>query len=341
MKTKRYSKLLRILGSVGILAIALLPALPAVADTSLPSSTPSVLSFNMYRNIIEPGDMVLLIYANIPYTSIPTNPVTETFIWRMLSTNGTTEYGSTVGCAFKNKGYGYNLYSMYWNADNVSALLSWGIPYIIKLSGNPAAFDTPPEYNFQLSTADYTTANVSEDVKAEMGARIMTIADDLNQKWALSSSLYLTSEVETGTVLSLQGEAFFRGAILGIQGMVPEVFSYVVKDIDATPRTWEENYSSNLTTQWQGTWVDTAKSAGGTFFGTSFDLTSFVILGGLALGALIATIIIAGDAWSGLIDSCIVIILGARLGMFGLGYLALIVALCWLFVSFKLKRVFQ
>lgn len=338
MKRARLVNLSRISILSAILLAVVLSATPVYADTAYPDGDPTIESFNVYRNLLETGDMLLLIYSNIPYDApVPDDPVTETYIWRMIDTDNVTELGSTVGYAFQDRGYGYNVCSMYWDADNVTNLgIVWGTEYTIRLSGNPAAFDTPRTYNFSLSSTDYTSSTTTANVREEMGTRIISVATELNIKWALHSDYYLTLEIETGTVLSIYGEAFFRGAILGLQGMCPQIFRFVVTDMDVTAREWEEDYTANLTGQWAGTWVGTAKDAGAALFGTDYDLTSLIIMAGFAIGVVVCNLMVAGDTWAGVVDACFILLIGSRLALFGLGYLALIAALCMLYISARM-----
>jgi len=318
-----------------LLAALLLSATPVYADTPDPDTAPTVQEINLYQNLLVTGDLLALIYANIPYTDLPDTPVTETFIWQFLSTDNVTGFGSTVGTNYNDDGYGYNLYSIYLSADNVTSFgIVWGTSYTMRLSGNPAVFDTPPVYNFILNAGDYSTETVTADVKAELATRILTLADDLDSKWGLPTSLL--TQNETATVLSTYGEAFFRGTIHGLQAMAPSVFSVIIRVIDVSDREWTDEYSENVTSQWAGTWIETAKEGGKVLFGTTYDLLSIILLlvmcGGLWYGNLTLT----GDSWNGLIDVSVAGIIGARLAMFDLGFLLLIAALLWIYISAKI-----
>lgn len=321
-----------------ILAIFLLCGTPVYADTADPDSDPSIESFNVYRNLRHTGDWLLVIYANIPYGTPPSTPVTQTFIWRLMALDGVTELGRTVGYAYNANGYGYNVYSMYWTAAEVTANgMVWNTAYGVRLSGNPAVFDTPPVYNYNLAIGDYSTLTVTADVQAELGARILTIAGELDTNWGLPTSLL--NEVEVGTVLSIYGEAFFRGAIFGLQSLAPTIFSVIIRNLEIIDRTWTDNYTVNLTTQWSGTWVETARAAGQALFGTSYDMMSVIMMLLMAFGLLIANVMLTGDHWNGLVDVAVFAIVGARLAMYDFAFLLLIVALFWFYISAKVWKV--
>jgi len=320
--------------------VLLFSATPVYADTPDPDAPPTLVEANVYRNLIETGtptgDMLFLIYANIPYATVPNTSVTETFIWRLMDTDNVTELGSTVGCAYNDDGYGYNVYSMYFNADNVSSLLTWGASYTLRLSGNPTVFDTPPVYNFVINTVDYSTAATQAESQAELAARILYLAGDLDNKWGLASIYSLLTQNETATVLSIYGEAFFRCAINGLQSMAPTVFSVVIRAIDIDPRDWDPEYSENVTGQWAGTWAETAQEAGKALFNTSYDLLSVIMLLAMSAGLLIGNLAITGDHWNGLVDVAILGVIGARLGMYDMAFLILVAAICWIYIGMKI-----
>lgn len=315
----------------------LFSASPVYADTLDPDSDPTIQSFNVYRNLRETGDFLLVIYANIPYTVLPDTSVTETFIWRLLDTDGTTELGSTLGTNYNEDGYGFNVYSMYFTAAEVTALgIVWATAYPVRLSGNPVVFDTPPVYNYSLAAPDYSSETVQADVQSELAARILTISADLTNKWGLAPAVDLLTETEVGTVLSIFGEAFWRGAINGIQSMAPAAFSVIIRVIDVESREWSTNYTDNLTNQWAGTWVETAQEGGKALFGTDYDLLSVIMILLFAGGLMVGNIMLTGDMWNGFADVAVVGVIGARLGMFDFGILMLIAAMAWIYISAKI-----
>lgn len=334
-------KKLRLLILLGLLVMLVLPATPAYADTPDPDSTPTVQQINVYRNMREAGDMLVLIYANIPYGAIPSTPVTETFIWSMLDTDNVTELGSTVGYAYnvgthQDDGFGWNVFSMYWDSGNVTALgIVWNTNYLIRLAGNPVVFDTPPEYNYAISITDYSTETVQANVQAELANRIISIANDLDVKWGLSSVYSLLIEEEAAATLSIYGQAFFRGAIYGLQALAPGAFPVEIRTIDVPAREWDPEYSENVTEQWGGTWIDTAQAAGEALFGTDYDLLSVIMILVMGVGLLIGNIQLTGDHWNGLVDVALLMVIGARLAMFDLAFLILVAAICWMYIGTK------
>jgi len=330
-------KRIRVVGIFLIILAVFLGATPVYADTPDPDNDPTIEEINIYRNLLVTGDWLTLIYANIPYGIPPSTSVSQTFIWRLMHTDNVTELGDTIGCAYNDDGYGYNVYSMYLSATEVGAKgMVWGTPYTIRLSGNPAVFDTPPIYNYVVNAGDYSTETVQSNVQAELASRIFVLAADLDTKWGLSTIYSLLTQNETATVLSIYGEAFFRCAIHGLQSMAPTAFSVIIRVIDVPSRNWTSEYSTNLTNQWAGTWIETAQEAGDALFGTDYNLLSIIMLLIMCGGLMVGNIMLTGDHWNGFIDCALLAVVGARLGMYDLGFLILLTALCWIYISAKI-----
>lgn len=322
-----------ILGLMATLTIAT----PAFA-IALPDSTPSVIKKYVYRNLIESGDKLVVWEANIPYAVTPTTPVTQTFTWRLIGTDGTTELGTTTGYAYDKLGYGYNVYSMYFAAaDN----FTWGTAYTLRLSGNPIHFGAPPEYNFTIAVSDYTSLTTQADNQAALAATVLLLAQDLNIAWGLTTATSLLTEDEASTVLSVYGEAVFRGSIYSLQSMAPTVFSHIITNLTLTNRTFGTGYSDNITNQWAGTWVQTAKAAGNTLWGTSYDLMSILLVLICCAGVIGLNVWASGDIWAGLLDSGNVAIVMARLAFYPLAFLSLIGALLWIYTGGKIWGQFR
>jgi len=55
----------------------------------------------------------------------------------------------------------------------------------------------------------------------------------------------------------------------------------------------------------------------------------------MAGGLLIGNIMLTGDHWNGMVDVALLGVIGARLGMFDLGFLILVAAICWIYIGTK------
>lgn len=310
--------------------LVIFPGVPCFADQATPDSTPSV-EVDIYGNILETNDRLFIIYANIPYGTTPDEPVTEAFIWSLIDTDGVTTLGTTTGFSFVDNGYGYNVYSFYFSA---AEALSWNTAYTVRLSGNPTIFDTPPVYNYPVDNADY--ADNTSSVRTSIAERVLYLANQLNIEWNLSASSYLTYESEIGSVLSILGESFFRNAIYGLQSLAPSCFRFNLSNVTDTTRTWDTEYTDNLSSQSTGTWVEDAQSGGAAMLNTSYDLATIILVVVIAVAVFFATMALSkGDVWASMIDAGLVLILTSRTGMFDAVFVGLLVAISWLYISLK------
>jgi hypothetical protein len=336
---KKFAKLQAFFWAGALIAaiMTVVTASPVLADTPHPDSQPLVEEVRVWRNLLETGDRLYVIYANIPYATTPDDPVTSTFIWQIVDTDNVTILGSTVGYAYNDDGYGYNVWSLYFDA---AANLTWEQTYLARLIGNPAFFESPPVYSNQIGANDYTSFNATADVQSELTTWVINTAHDLDNKWGLSAANSLIIELETATVLSAFGETVFRGCIFGLQAMAPNAFRVVLQEIDIDERTWGTDYADNLSNQWAGTWVETAMAGGQALFNTGYDLVTIIMMGLGCVGLVYANAKLQNDIWMGAVDIAYILIVFARLGFYPLGFLAMVCALCVLFIGAKIFRVF-
>lgn len=331
---------MKLTGAILVSLIAFfLIATPVFADTPDPDSTPTV-EIDIYGNVLETGDMLVLAYANIPYAAAPSTDVTETFSWSFR--DGANVFGSTTGFVYQGGGYGYNVYGIYLSAANVTANgIVWGTPYDLRLAGSPALFADPPVYDFSIDAADYTDNN-ADTVKSTLASRIIFIATDLDSKWGLSTTTSLVESTDTGTALSIRGETVFRGAIIGIQAMALDAFAVQITILDYTARTWSDNYIAQLENQYTGTWIETSREAGAALFGATYDLLTVIIMVGLGGGLIAANIMLTSDFFNAMIDVGVLMVFGARLDFYDFFFLLMIAAVCAIYVSRTLWfRVFS
>jgi hypothetical protein len=326
-------KRFRVVSLLAAAIMALVFVVPAYADQANPDVAPAVKEFNVYHNLLETNDYLLLIYAEIRYATTPNATSTDAFWWRLFDDTNTTEYGYATTYAFHDKGYGYHVTALYF--DNTTAP-TWGEECFVRLVGNAGIFSVPPTYTFQVLAADYTTTTTQVDVRNDMAARVLELAGDLVARWELSINQTFLYEGEVQTYLSTAGQAYFRGAIPGLQGLCPQVFPYSLTDVNIVDRNWTLTYTNSLANQWVGTWVEDAQQAGKEFFEVDYDLTSVFLVLILAAAILVANVMLAGDTWAGMIDVSVVLIATARLGLYGLGFLGLLAAIGIVYISLKI-----
>lgn len=317
--------------TIGLMSFAL-PVYAAIAE---PDDTPEIITKKCYRNLLETGDFLIVWEANVPYGTTPDDPISDTFIWELISTDGVTVLGSTTGWPYQDAGYNYQCLSMYFDADEA---IAWqpDLNYTLRLSGNPIAFADPPIYSYSVISSEYSSISETETARLELAADIILIASDLDLQWDLSTSL--VSDDETGQVLSIFGQAYFRGAIYGLQSLAPALFALAFSDIDLEDRVWTDSYVATLDAQYEQTWVETAKQGGADMWGVDFDLISIIILIVLVIGIFIGNTMLTNNHWNGAIDVAFILVITAKLGYYGLEYLGLIAAVCVIYLGMRLFK---
>lgn len=337
MKSNRITQVKKTLIAVFIACFATLSFSSTVLAIDLPDSDPNIENIDAYRNILETGDMLVIVYENTPYTVTPDTVYSDAFIWRMYDTDGTTELAQAVGYNYNESGYGYNVVSFYFAAADAP---TWELPYTLTCTGTATAFDEPPEYNFMMAASDYSSLTDTALVKAAIAERILELATDLNVKWALSTTYYLTDEYETGTKLSVYGQAFFREAIYGCQGMAPAAFPFSLTSITNEDRSWTDTYAGELEGIYTGTSLEDSITAGEELLDVDYNLLGMLMVLGLIVMVIFAHWYLgSGNRWTGLVEATPVIVIGTRIGMMGMVEASFFTALMFLYITARTFKV--
>ncbi|KKK70070.1 hypothetical protein LCGC14_2927660, partial [marine sediment metagenome] len=109
-----------------ILLIAILATIvPANRAQAIAAPTSLELnSIQAFQNTVESNDILFVARYDIDYGSIPTETVTEAFIFRLM--NGVTELGSTAPFTYINNGYDEGAIALYFPASQVDLLgITW------------------------------------------------------------------------------------------------------------------------------------------------------------------------------------------------------------------------
>ena len=290
----------------GIFMVAF-PGPASAADPANPDLI-QVTSVLVSTNITAEHDFVLVFHYNIYYSgSTPNETAQDIFIFSLLSTDGSEELGAVLPYPYYNAGFDQGASAVYFNAFDAP---TWGQAYILRIAGNPAYFNDPPILNYYLASSDYWDSGNQTENQAYMGDYILNVADDLEVQWDTE----LTEQTVVGTVLSETGEAYFRGAIPGLQVMCPNIF--YVRAISPTyeERAWATTQSDVYQARFQDTFVGDALDAAGGLF----NVEARVISGGFILAAIIGTMIICqvkfGNTTPGLIAGGGIFVFGAVMG---------------------------
>ncbi len=221
----------------------------AEAVTAQPSSV-SIGDTAVYNSLISDNDTLIVGTYNVVYGTTPSDTIDKTFIFKLL--DGSALIGSVTAYPYYNYGYGLGVFSFYFPADNG---VTWGQPYTIAVSENPAAFVSPISYSFNLETSDYSPYTSNQTANRQLlQTKITIIAQQLTIAWGMVSTP-LTEQSGSGIILSSYGESYFRNAIYGIQMMCPSLFLLQNTNLDYTPRSWDYSFALALQNTFLGTWV--------------------------------------------------------------------------------------
>lgn len=220
--------------AAALIFVAMLALLPASAAAVIPQpdSDPQILTHDVYRNLLEPGDFLVVVEYNIPYASPPTTSAGDTYILRMMSVDGLTQLGSNIPYPYNDFGYNYGVTSIYFTAAQVTSLgLTWEAAYILRLEGNPLQFAAaPPLAIYALAAGDYDPSTTADGSRAALATKVIAIAEVLQAQWAIT----LLTSGPSAPVLNSTGAQYFGLAIRSLVNMAPQAFSSLIVQPIAT-----------------------------------------------------------------------------------------------------------
>jgi hypothetical protein len=308
MKRRKWRLILKfIIFTICILAAIVIPT-AIFAIIAQPTTTPSLSNLFANRNLLVEGDMLIYGTYNIPYTSLPTTYSSETFSFRLLSLNGTTEYASNKPFVYFDNGYNVGVFSLYLTNNT-----TWGMECTLRISENPAMFDAPV-YNDTTFYASYYSTETTQDAnKSQLAEKIIAIA---NYVQPFYPTYTLTQSISGSYVLSSPtGETYFCGAIPLLQYMAPTLFLLQSYSADVSTANWTTDLFDTYEERFNGLWVGNATNATATQFNiTPMMLTSMILILPLCVGAIIVSSRKYQRAEPGYVFCSIILILGAVMG---------------------------
>lgn len=299
------------------------------ADTAAPNLTAINESY-VWRNVLETGDYLLVARYAVNYTTIPSTDISDTFVFRLMDTDNINELGVVEAYPYQNLGYGQGIVAWYYDAATAPA---WGVPYWIRIEGKVGVFTSPPVYNYNMSAVSYSDKTIQSEVRAEIANTLIEMAKTVGGAW--NPQIALTDEGETGTILSVYGEAYFRSAIPGIQSMCPEMFFLQIYDVEITNTTWSTNQSDASGSIVQNSTVGTGITGVASLFNMSFSAIAMipVILISIVLMVVGA---VQSNLLSGMINSGFVLTGSTAFGWFPMGILMIISFFAGVFILYHL-----
>lgn len=195
-------------------------AVPVFAYLANPTSI-SIQSAKVFRNLAQTGDMLIVFHYNIAFTSYPNTSATSSVIFRLYDTDGTTilsqanPYNFSL---FETNGYGDGVSSFYFTANQSPA---WAGAYSINILATPAYFSPAQNISYPLALTDYDTSATQADSQNALYTEVIRLCDVLKGIYPTYS---LKAVTDSGIVLSVYGEPYFRAVIPGIQTLSPLCF---------------------------------------------------------------------------------------------------------------------
>ncbi len=213
------------------LQIALPVAVFAIAD---PDSPPQVSAVYVYEDLLETGDVGVLIDYYLDYAVPPTETATEAYLGVFVDTDGTTQLKAVAPYTFVDSGYGRGLIWIYFTAAEVVtySITSADVAlYDIWLVGNPtlAWVGDPPKTTVGIDYWMPTDASPA----TLLALRVLYYADVLELAWALD----MIEETPLGSRLTVLGESYFSNVIPNLRTMAPSAFASgeidpIIEDLD-------------------------------------------------------------------------------------------------------------
>ncbi len=273
---KMVSKMIKVRNIILALLMALLVttglAMPVKAIAE--PTTVSLTDIEIFQDLLVTDDFLAIVPYEIAYTTNPSEKADETFIFRLLSPDGTTENGTALATTLYNSGYGHGIVSFYFASGMV-----WDSSYIFRVQQNPAIYPLAQYWDFVVGPSNYSTAT---DEAAALKAKILDTASLLTPEFLVA----LTETSESGSiVLSSYGELYYLDAIPGLQQLCPDLFSVRLESPSYTKRTWSTTVADALKTKYAGTFIEDFMTGSGGLFSMapSAAMTTLSILMGIVL----------------------------------------------------------
>lgn len=299
------------------------------ADTASPNLTAINESY-VWRNVLETGDYLLVARYAVNYTTIPATDISDTFLFRLMDATNTIELGVVEAYPYQNDGYGQGVVSWYFPASTAPI---WLGSYWIQISGKFQAFTSPPTYNYNIPASSYSTLTVQSAIQDQIAETIIELAKTVGKSW--NPVVALTEEAESGTILSVYGEAYFRPIIPGIQTMCPQLFFMQIYDVTVSNTTWSTNQSDTSGAMVQNSTAGSGISGVASLFNMSFSAIAMIPI---IIVAIVLVIIgaVQGNMLSGLINASFVLTGATAFGWFPMGILMIISFFCAVYILYHL-----
>ena len=273
----------------------------------------------------------MLLYGeyNIPYATVPTVDVGQTFVFQLRSTDNSAVLASYTPYdnPYYHSGYGKGAFSFYFPASSAPV---WSSAYVIRVQEVTGQFAAVSKFDTTMTGGDYSALNTQAANQQELAEKIATIATDLSSQWG--TALVNTSGTTTFTAT---GEAYFRNVFPNLQTMAAELFAIQFTGLDYTDGSWATTQFDTYANQFDGTWVGDGVTAGGHMFGMPGQaFVGFFWMLPLMIGAVILSALKWGQSTPGLMVDAALLMMGALMGFVPIGIFAFVYQLLGVYLGY-------
>ena len=303
-----------------VILATVVPASKALAIAD-PDSI-SIFTINAFQNTVESNDILFIASYTIEYGSIPTETVTEAFMFRLM--DGTTELGSTAPFAYINSGYNGGVVALYFSASQVDLLgVTWeDSGYEVRLQGNPSLFASPPVVvNTSIGWNSVLTT------KSDLRDLLNGLAIGLELNWIpyTDPDIELLTNTADGNVFTQEGEDYFGNVVPNVRVAAPQLFTGRTALPIITDRTFTLSYRDQLLQFWDTSSIGIALQGAADVFSTPRSLIT--TLGLVAFNVAIIMAMVKANPAAGRIaplTTAIILPIGAYVGLTDMVFAALI-----------------
>lgn len=287
-----------------------------------------VESAQVCRHLLEADDFLLVFHYNIHYSNgQPEDPANKVFTFRLLDTDGETHLGAIIPYVYYNAGYDQGCSAFYFPAADAPA---WGLSYKVVIAGNPAYFANPPTASYTLVTSDYSQVETSEENQTILGNYVVDVAELLENNWATT----LLTMSDMGTILNTSGEAYFRGAITGLQYMAPQIFAVQVTPPEYEETEWTKEKGEEYKGRFEDTWVGEGLAIAGDAFHVQWNVLTGLGMMAVILGLAIISYKSYATVKPAMVSAILVLLGGTVLGWVSAAIMGITTVLFGLFLGY-------
>lgn len=280
-------------------------AIPAYANAEPVEMTNALHDIQIFKDLLVTGDFLAIVPYDIPFTTIPDEPINQTFIFSMW--DGATQNGTALAYPYHDKGYGTGIVSFYFPTGT-----TWEYAYTFRVQENPTYYPAALYWDFTIGASNYAS---DSDQAAALRAKILDIGADLSTDYTID----LLTTAEGQTVLSTYGELYFLNAVPGIQSMAPTLFYLQMRSPDYTKRSWTYTLAQSMQTRYSGTFIgDFMTGSAGMFSADTSPVMNVLSVILFAALIFISTKWFKGTTLSAFEDGYALLLLLMLLGMFNM-----------------------